>query len=158
MSKNNKTIKADGGFTETFAMLEQVSNISPFLKAAAYVGVGVAADELRKQVNDLKVSTGRVKSGLRYCYQADKDALLAELGVTPIKDNGTVSVKVGFDGYYENQYGEQTPIPLIANSINAGTSFMYKQPFINKTKQKCEKMALEKMQKKLDEMYEKATS
>ena len=58
----------------------------------------------------------------------------AKHGVARFRNDGTkIQTSIGFDnaGYAELN-GKTKPIPLIANSINHGTSFMKKQPFLRK--------------------------
>ena len=44
-----------------------------------------------------------------------------------------IQTSIGFDNSgYANMAGKTVPVPLIANSINHGTSFMQKQPFLRK--------------------------
>ena len=53
--------------------------------------------------------------------------------------------------------GRLVPIPLIANSINSGTSFMNKQPFVRKAKTAGGKKAVDVMKKSITDYLEKKT-
>ena len=58
----------------------------------------------------------------------------AKHGIAKFKNDGNViQTSIGFDNSgYANLAGKTVPVPLIANSINHGTSFMQKQPFLRK--------------------------
>lgn len=146
------------GLDETLAMLEKVTNIEDVQKVAIYKGAGVVADIMRDEVRTLKTSDNYARLKMRYCYPEDKQALLDGLGVAGMKSDGdSVNTKVGFDGYFTGKNGDKIPLPMVANSINAGTSFMYKQPFIQKTMSKANKKAVAEMQDALDEQIDKIT-
>jgi hypothetical protein len=55
-------------------------------------------------------------------------------GISKFEKNGDgVGTSVGFSNAgYAMLKGKRKPIPLIANAINSGTSFMQKQPFFRK--------------------------
>jgi hypothetical protein len=64
------------------------------------------------------------------------------------------SVGLQNSGYAELK-GKTVPIPLIANAINSGTSFMQKQPFMRKalTKRRAAEAKIEReLEKRLDEL------
>ena len=49
------------------------------------------------------------------------------------KDGVSVNTSVGYQNAgYASLNGKSKPVPLIANAINSGTSFMQKQPFMRK--------------------------
>ena len=134
------------GLNETLAALEAVTNITGVSKAAIYAGAGVVIDTMKEEISSLQVTryygTDQRK---RYCWPNDAKVLLDAIGIAKIQASETVNTKVGFDGYYYADNGERYPIPLLANSINAGTSFMYRQPFIDNTLKRCSKKAIQAM-------------
>lgn len=44
-----------------------------------------------------------------------------------------INTKVGFYGYFINHLGKRTPVPLVANIFEHGTSKVQKQPFFRKS-------------------------
>lgn len=126
------------GMSEVISMIEHLSNNS-ILKPLVYAGADVVADELKKQIGSLKTDSDNKRGSdksLRFCHKSDIKVLSDNMGIAPIKAQDTINTKVGFDGYYINARGDSRPVPLLANSINAGTSFMKAQPFIDKTARK----------------------
>lgn len=146
------------GLNETLAALEAVTNITGVSKAAIYAGAGVVIDTMKEEISSLQVTryygTDQRK---RYCWPNDAKVLLDAIGIAKIQASETVNTKVGFDGYYYADNGERYPIPLLANSINAGTSFMYRQPFIDNTLKRCSKKAIQAMNEIFEESLKKAT-
>ena len=143
------------GLNETISKLEalaNISNINALEKAAIYEGASVVLDGMLTELSALQVTryygTDQKK---RYCWPSDTKALIENIGIAKMIVEDTVNTKVGFDGYYTAENGESYPVPLLANSVNAGTSFMYAQPFIDRTVQKCQKAALKKMNEKFNE-------
>lgn len=153
MSSNKFIDMQTEGFEDTLNNLEQLSNISDLSTVAVYNGSGIVADEMRRQLKSLKTTKDGQRGSdktRRYCYERDKDVLLQQMGISKIRKDETTSAKVGFDGYYYLSNGKQKPVPLLANSINAGTSFMYAQPFINKTVRSVREKVSKAMQDSLD--------
>lgn len=118
--------------------------ISGVSKEAVYVGAGVAADEVRRQIESLK-----------HLQPYEKQALLDGLGIAKIRQSPEdTNTLVGFSGYSDHKtksYPEGIPIPMLARAINSGTSWRQKQPFVAKAVRKC-KAAVEKA---MAEVFEK---
>lgn len=145
------------GLDDTLAMLQRITNDTGFISLTLYEGAGFVADEMKKQVKNLKVSKTAKKGQKRYCYQWEKDALIENMGVASFdKSPDETKTKIGFDGYVEHN-GESYPVPKIANGVNHGTSFEYKQPFKDRTYRASQKGAVDKMQSKLDSEIQKLT-
>lgn len=146
------------GINETLAMFEKLSNEAEgTMKQCVYKGSGVVADTMRQQVEGLRTQSDNKRTDVRYPYDYEKKVLIENLGISPIEGGDNTNAKVGFDGYYTNKQGDSRPVPLLANSINAGTSFLKKQAFINATKRKSESPCVGAMQKQLDKAIEKVT-
>ena len=144
MAKGGAKVNVSG-LDDLLLSLEKLSDTDAF-KPVVYKGAGVVADVMKQKLSSLKTtSNAKSSSSMRYCYESDKAVLLEAMGITPIKNDETVNAKVGFDGYYTNKSGDMKPIPLLANAVNAGTSFMYRQPFINQTKRSSEATAVSQM-------------
>ena len=144
------------GFGETMQALEACTNINGIQKLALYQGADSVADEMRRQVSSLKTSQHYMTGKMRYCFPEDKAALEKNLGIAKFSETKDgVNTKVGFDDYFEGRNGERIPVPLVANAINAGTSFMYKQPFISKTIANAKTEAYKRMESVFDAEFER---
>lgn len=150
------------GLTELLKELEKLENsTSEILEEAVIQGAGVVTDVMRAEIKSLKTSTEYKgeKKEKRYANPKDVKGLLDSLGYTPTGDRGSIiNSNVGFDGYNSNKtkkYPQGHANRMIANAINKGTSFMYAQPFINRSKKKAEAKCVETMQKTLDEAVKK---
>ena len=152
-------IIGDGFEIKEFANLEQ-----DFAKEIVYEGAGIIADAMRKEIEALPIqedsdgSAPFAKDGfmLKGITSTQKNDLLEGLGVASIENDGTVTeTNVGFEGYGSiptKKYPKGLPNRLMARSIESGTSFRTKNPFMRRTIQKKQKEAVQKMQEKLDEI------
>ena len=77
----------------------------------------------------------------------------AGAGIAKFSKNGSeVDTSVGYrNSGYAFLAGRRKPIPLIVNSINSGTSFMRKQPFIRKAASSGASKSIEAMKAKIEE-------
>ena len=104
---------------------------------ALYEGAGVMADAVSQAVHGIATEDFRYAAGGRKRMPSPEEKAIlegAKQGVAKFRNDGTrIQTSIGFDnaGYAELD-GKRKPIPLIANSINHGTSFMQKQPFLRK--------------------------
>lgn len=107
---------------------------------AVYEGAKIVADEVKKNLNALNVTTQELairaytNQTPTYITEEAKDALIASFGITPLRDeDGYYNVKVGFDGYNNvitKKYPKGQPNNMIARSCESGSSSMIKQPFM----------------------------
>ena len=104
---------------------------------ALYEGAGVMADAVSQAVHGIATENFQYAAGGRTRMPSPEEKAILEKakhGVARFRNDGTkIQTSIGFDnsGYAELN-GKTKPIPLIANSINHGTSFMKKQPFLRK--------------------------
>lgn len=117
---------------------------------AIYEGAKIVADKIRANIEALPVQNGPVKNGARRDpTQAEKDGMLAGLGVAKKQvSDGFINVKIGMDGYNEHvtpKYPKGHPNSMIARTINAGSTWMNRHPFINNAVSSTKKAAEEKM-------------
>lgn len=101
--------------------------------AALYEGAGIMADAVTKAVQGIVTEEFRyTKHGQRLPSPEEKALILsARRGVTKFKKSKTsVETSIGFQkSGYGDLGGKTRPIPVVANSIESGTSFMKPQPF-----------------------------
>ncbi len=106
---------------------------------ALYEGAGVLADSVSQAVHGIATEPFRYgTSADRRKPSPEEKAILenARNGVAKFRQTaGGVNTSVGLQNSgYADLKGKSVPIPLIANAINSGTSFMQAQPFIRKAK------------------------
>lgn len=100
-----------------------------------YDGAGEMADALQKSVDGIKTEPFRYTVfGQRSPSPEEKAVLGGAIGIARFSKNGSeVDTSVGFrNAGYAEIGGKLKPVPMIANAINSGTSFMQKQPFFRK--------------------------
>lgn len=131
------SIRVDG-LNELIQQMGKVpENAAKVASMALYEGAGVMADAVSKAVKGIatepfKYATGGKK---RKPSPEEKAILMnARKGITKFRRTGEgVNTSVGMQNSgYAQLNGKTKPIPLIANSINSGTSFMQKQPFLRR--------------------------
>lgn len=128
---------------------------------AVYAGAGIVADAVRKNIGSLPIvspknSFGTATTPISGVTAAQKAGLLdGGFGVSRMQlDNGYYHVKLGFDGYNRTKtkkYPSGQPNILIARSVENGTSFRSKQPFVLPAVRSSRKAAEQKMKEILDE-------
>ena len=123
-------------------------------KMAVYDGAAVVADAVKANINALPTRVNKfVPKGhkARGATANEKAALISGFGISRMRANGTVDVSIGFDGYTETG----KPISMIARSIESGTSWLQKTPFVNKGVASSKGAAEAAMQKRFDEEIKK---
>ena len=128
---------------------------------AIHDGAAVVADAVKQAIESLPVDNRLVKDGemLNGVSILQKQGLIESFGIAKLQDdNGYINVKLGFDGYNgvrTASYPSGQPNAVIARSVNSGTSFRRRIPFVDNTvrakKAACEAM----MKKKFDEVLER---
>lgn len=144
--------------------LEQLAAASKYeiCGGAIYAGAAVVADSIRDELNRIPTdeTTGTTSDPARGPKQIQKEGLARSLGISKMRDDGTgrLDVKVGFDGYNRvktQKWPNGQPNQMVARSVNSGTSWMKKNPFVSKGTRKAKKPALEAMSKHVDESIQK---
>lgn len=102
-----------------------------------YEGAGYVADRVSGAVRGIATAKFRyAKGGRTRLPSPEEKAILmqAKTGIAKFRKDGlSVQTSVGMQNSgYGSLNGKTKPVPLIANSINSGTSFMKKQPFFRK--------------------------
>lgn len=115
-----------------------------------YVGAGVVADAVTKGIEEIGTEPFRYafNDSLRMPSPEEKEALRNATAILHFKRDGLgSSTKIYIAGGYANVNGKRKPVPMIANAINSGTSFLHKQPFFRKAVRQSEAQAIAAMQK-----------
>ena len=142
------------GLEEYLEKLGNLQDISPGLAGRAiYEGAKIVADQIHANIQALPVQNGPVK-GRRDPYQDEVDGLLAGLGIAKKRvEDGYINVKIGMDGYNSRvteKYPKGHPNAMIARSINIGTTFVNRHPFINQAVRSTKAAAEEKMKEVIE--------
>lgn len=149
------------GITETLKMLESIeANTDHIIEEALKEGGGVVCDVCRQEISSLRTSDQyEGGDGKRFARQADIKGLLDSLGYSPVQLNGTIfDIKCGWGGYNSHKtkkYPQGHANKMIANAINAGTSFQIAQPFIARTARKAKAEAIQKIEETFDKEIQK---
>ena len=134
-------------------------------RAGVYAGAGVLADAVKAEIRDLPEQEGYMVPGyLRNVVSSyDKQQLELHMGISHIyHDADKASAYVGFSGYTDKptkKYPNGVPIPLLARSIESGSSVRVKNAFVrrayNKSKTAVQAAAVEAGQRAMDEDIKK---
>lgn len=125
-----------------------------------YDGAGIVADKVSQAVNGIATEPFRYAAGGKKRKPSPEEKALlagAKHGIAKFKNTGTgVQTSVGYQNAgYGTLNGVTKPIPLIANSINHGTSFMERQPFLKKAFSQSNGAAAAKIESTILEEIEK---
>ena len=150
------------GSDEVSLMLENLSEGARVIAAhALYEGAGVIYRHLKAAVEALPTDDGygtenHPKAGIS---SVQKAGLSESLGIAPHRDNGgTIDTSVGFDGYnsvHTQRWPQGQPNPMVARSVERGTSFMRPNPFIKRAASSAKGAAVAKMEQTAKEEIEK---
>lgn len=119
-------------------------------KTSLYAGAGFVTNELRNEtdrliINDASDHVHRM-SGIE-SYQ--KQDLLDSLGIAGFDDKeGMIETSVGYHGYGSrptDAYPNGLPNRLLVRSINSGTSFRVKNPYVRRLVNRIKTRAQQKM-------------
>ncbi len=152
------------GSTEYALKLSKLAEQSrPIAQKAIYRAAGMVTDEIRKNIKELPVrganERGTGTKPTKGVTKKEKVGLLDGLGITKFGDkDGYYNVKVGFDGYNEDKtkkYPNGKPNQMIAGSVESGTSWLQKTPFVEPAVKKTKKKAIEVIQQVIDEETKK---
>lgn len=130
---------------------------------AIYAGAAIMADAVRKNIDDLPVVDFRTRGSSEKLIDGvtslQKKGLQDGFGITPMKEeNGYYNVKLGFDGYNDvksDKHPGGQPNQMIARSVESGTSFRKKHPFVEPAVKATRKETEQKMAEVLEQEIEK---
>lgn len=129
---------------------------------AIYDGAGIVADQVMANIQSLPVDErGYTKEGTLHGVTSLQKAGLAEgFGIAKLQDEGGYAhVKLGFNGYNgvkSKRYPNGQPNSMIARSVNSGSSFRDRIPFVDNAVSAKKSAAEQAMIKKFDSVIQKA--
>lgn len=154
------------GFEEYLAELQRIHGSSEELaKRALFTGAGVVADKITQSMQSIptrdpkKFYKNTLAPGLTPQEKAD---VIRDFGLMHMTTDGSkIYTKAGFKGGYSShktkRYPSGIPTPLLARSVESGTSWMKKTPFIRKAVNAARNPAIEAMRKQYDSDIERLT-
>lgn len=116
-------------------------NTDKVIGKAIYNGAGVVMKNVEKAVGGISTDNrfGTAENPVNGPTTIQKIGLQKALGIARMRnDNGFYNVKIGFDGYNSvktKRWPSGQPNAMVARSIESGTSWMTKQPFMRKAEQ-----------------------
>jgi len=120
------------------AQLERLkADTGPTIGKAIYEGAGLVAKEVAAEIKSLPVNN---QYGSKGVTSVQKQGLIEGFGISHAQTDGDYRhVKLGFDGYNKQKtkkYPNGQPNSMIARSVNSGTSFRKKNPFVDRATRK----------------------
>lgn len=148
------------GLDEYEKQLTKLQDISrECVGQAIYQGAKEIADEVKRNIEALPIDQRKPKPGqvLHGVTASQKQGLRDGFGIARIQnDSGYVHVKLGFAGYNStitDKYPNGQPNSMIARSLQSGTSFRARIPFVDNAvsakKSACEQKMIETFDKVL---------
>ena len=135
------------GLKEYLQQLGNLEQTAPkAIGFAIHDGASVVYTAIKSNINSLPIG--------KDLTQKQKEGLLTSFGTAKARtDNGFRNVKVGFHGYNDvksKKYPNGQPNAMIAASIEGGTSFSRKHPFVAPAVRRSKGAAEEAMRRTLD--------
>lgn len=148
------------GVDELIAQYQKLQkNTEPMIGKAIYNGAGVVMNAVESAVSNISTDNrfGTSETPVTGPTTIQKLGLQHSLGIAKMRnDDGFYNVKIGFDGYNNvktKRWPQGQPNAMVARSIESGTSWMQKQPFMRKAEQssrsRCEKVMSETVDKEI---------
>ena len=152
-----------GNLDHLIAQLEELKKSSKTMcKRSIFRGAKIVADEMKREIKGIPVVPDHDHGDavITGATRAQIDGLIESMGLAKIKNyEHGLNTKVGFDGYNSvvtKKYPKGQPNMMIARSINAGTSFRNKYPFVERSarmsKDEAEAVMAASLQKYIDDI------
>lgn len=134
---------------------------SQVIEASIHDGAGIVADAVRAELHDIPTDEhwGTEEHKKEGPPRVQIKGLEESLGIAPIQtdDADFTNAKVWFDGYNEVKtvrWPNGQPNPMVARSIESGTSFMRPNPFIKNALARCRRRVHKAMKDRVDREIE----
>lgn len=131
------------------------------LGEAIYGAALIVADEVRTTLGQVPTDErfGTSDQPVVGPKKRQLEGLMQSFGIASMQDDGTgyLNVKVGFDGYNDiksKRWPNGQPNQMVARSVESGTSWMKKNPFVRKAVAATRKRAVEYMKNSVDRSVE----
>ena len=148
------------GVDDLIAQYQKLANnTDQVIGSAIYDGARIVMNAVVSAVDNLSTDNryGTADHPVTGPSTIQKIGLQRSLGITKMRnDNGFRNVKIGFDGYNNvktKTWTQCQPNSMVARSIESGTSWMQKQPFMckaeNSSRSACERAMSEAVDKEI---------
>lgn len=148
-------IKASDEYAKKLSKLK--GNTDKISEKAIYNGAGIVADAIKDSIKGLPVNNqyGTESDPIRGVSSRQKADLIDGFGVAPMRKeaNGDVNTKLGFGGYGRTptkKYPKGVPNQLLARSVESGTTFRVKTPFVRPAVRKAKADAIQEMDRTIE--------
>jgi len=150
------------GVDEYIAQLQKIyDDTEEIIGSAIYQGAGVVMKSVVSAIEgintDNRFGTPENKAIGPNPYQ--KEGLRRSVGIAKLRKDGSFwNVKIGFDGYnglHTKTWPQGQPNAMVARSVESGTSWMQKQPFMRKAESSSRVRCEEAMAKEIDKQLTK---
>ena len=154
------------GMEEYIAQLQRLQNVSrECIGRSVYEGAGLVADKVKDAIQALPIDNRSfVKDGemLNGINAIQKAGLIEGFGISHMQDdNGYLNVKLGFEGYNNlrtKAFPNGQPNSMIARSVNSGSSFRQRIPFVDQAVRSNKSACEQKMKEQFDKEVKKVIS
>ena len=154
-----KTVGVDDYLNELTAIQNNSAQIAGKM---VYKGAGIVADAVKQRISQIPERTSEEKGRARGVTDAERAGLIDGLGISRMRsDEGFFNVKIGFDGYNSyvtKAYPKGHPNSMVARTVESGTSWLQKTPFISPAVSSTRSAAEKEMEKIFDDSINKATN
>jgi len=153
------------GVDKLVAQYEKLEkNSKEVIGSAIYEGTAVVMKSIKSAIDGIQTDDshefGTSENPKRGPTSIQKAGLWHSVGIAKMRnDNGFWNTKIGFDGYNyvkTKRWPQGQPNAMVARSIESGTSWMQKQPFMRKAEQsarsQCEKVMSEVVDKEIQKI------
>lgn len=152
-----KVVGLEAAFSEFGVIAKDSEGIA---KMCVYDGADVVADAVRRGIEGLPVRDPKEHTRKpRGATPDEKQAMLEGLGVaTHRTESGSVNTVIGFDGYDGHptkNYPNGHAISMIARTIESGSSWLNKTPFMNRAVKSSQPAAEQAMAARFDKEISK---
>ena len=153
------------GVDELIAEYNKIyDNTEEMIGKAIYQGAGVVFQSIKDAVNAINTDDsheyGTADNPKRGPTSIQKEGLKHSLGIAKMRnDGGFRNVKIGFDGYNSvktKRWPSGQPNMMVARSVESGTSWMQKQPFMRKAEQAARGPCEQAMSEAVDQAIRKS--
>lgn len=152
------------GVDDYIAQLQKLyGNTDKMVGRAVYEGAGTVMKYVLQGIDSIVTDdhygTPEAKAAGPTTYQ--KEGLRRSVGIAKARHDGTFfNVKIGFDGYndlHTKRWPQGQPNSMIARSVQSGTSWMNKQPFLRRAEQAakgpCEAVMKETIDQEINQIF-----
>lgn len=129
---------------------------------ALYAGAAILTDSVRAELKKIPTdeSWGTVEHPTNGPKAIQKEGIAQSLGIAKMQDdgNGFYNVKIGFDGYNRvttKRWPQGQPNQMVARSVESGTTWMKKNPFVKRAAQRSRNQAKVAMKQHITQSIKK---